>query len=123
MPVTLGGHRRVTVEKDDVHCKWLIKSPQGDVIYEVSWRYAFEHQNVSDEYYDAIYTALCYAPLSDADKQALLVKFPSLQLDDEMEVEVFDRISVQSPRTPPPAEPQPKAKEQGKKSFKRKVDL
>lgn len=112
------------VEKDEAHCKWLIKAPGKDVVlYEVSWRHAFEWQSANKEYFTCIYTAMLYSPLSDADKEALFLKFPDLRFKEELEVDEEDRPPVQS-ITPPP---QPKAEERPKKtqksSFKRKIDV
>lgn len=123
MPVTIAGHRRVDIEKDTVHCKWVIRDPRGNVLYEVSWRYAFEYEDVADEYYTCIYTALCNEPLSDADLEVLFTKFPDLRFKEQLEVAEHDRTPIQSstPEPRPAAEERPKRAE--KASFKRKVDL
>lgn len=121
----IAGYKEVDVEKDTTHCKWLIKAPGRDIVlYEVSWRYAYDWENVTEEYYTCIYTALLYSPLSDADREALFKLFPTLRFRDELEVDESDRPSVQS-NTPPP---RPKAEEKATKtpekvSFKRKVDV
>jgi hypothetical protein len=120
---TIQGHKTVEIEKDDVHCKWLVKSPKGDIIYEVSFRYAFDHERITkEEFYTALYTSLCHAPLTDADREETWRRFPDLRYKPELEVEPYHRVSVQSTKaeTPKPSE---KKTGGGKKSFRRKVDL
>lgn len=125
MPASrIAGHREVEVEKDTTHCKWRIKDPKGNVLYEVSWSWVYNAHNASEEYYTCIYTAMCYQPLSDADREALFEKFPSLRFEEALEVDPWDAHTVHS-YTPPP---QPKAEEgvpkaPKKVSFKRKIDL